>query len=184
MTEQGAGRAIELRHRDDVAAHVREIENCVVQCRLTAAHAECTDATFQLRNPLFEHARGRVTDAAVAMTLDFKIEERSAVLGAVECISDGLIDRDGNGPMSSLRIIATVHRDGFRPHCICLGFLHAAPLCVRPNRLAIPQGPQQTLSQVPGCLIRHLADVINWLTPRTVPGAAPFVGAATTKLNH
>jgi hypothetical protein len=72
--------------------------------------------------------------------------------------------------MSSLRIIAAVHRDGFRPHCIWLWFLHAAPLRVRPNRLAIPQGPQQTLSQVPGRLMRDITDVINWLTSRSMLG--------------
>ena len=60
MAEQGVRRAVELRHGDDVATGVGEIDEREMQRRLTAGHRECADAAFEFGNALLEHGCGRI----------------------------------------------------------------------------------------------------------------------------
>ena len=93
VAEQRVGRAVKLRHRNDIGAHRGEIEHRIIQRRLTGARAQRVDAAFQQGDAAFQHGDRRIADAAVAMAFDFKVEQRGAVIGAVEFVGDGLIDR-------------------------------------------------------------------------------------------
>ena len=93
VAEQRVGRAVKLRHRNYIGAHRGEIEYGIIQRRLTGACAQRIDPAFQQGNAALQHGDRRIADAAVAMAFDFKVEQRGAVIGAVEFVGDGLIDR-------------------------------------------------------------------------------------------
>ena len=93
MREQRVGRAVELRGRDDVAAVVGERDEGVMQRRLAGGGAQRGDAAFELGDAPLEDVGRRIGDARVAKALGFEIEQRRAVIGAVELIGDVLIDR-------------------------------------------------------------------------------------------
>jgi hypothetical protein len=113
--EQRVGGAVKLRDRDDIGADVGEVEDGVVQGRLARAHAQRFDAALELGDPPLEHGRGRIADAAIAMTLDFEIEQRGAVVGALELIGHGLIDRHRDRARRRLGLVTAVnsHRVAF-----------------------------------------------------------------------
>jgi len=60
---------------------------------LPGAHAEGFQAALEGGDAALEDGDGRVADAAVAEALDLEIEQGGAMVGAVEGIRDGLIDR-------------------------------------------------------------------------------------------
>ena len=112
VREQRVGGAVELRHRNDVAAHLGEIEHGVIERRLPGAHAQRVDAAFQRGDAALEHVGGRIADAAIAEALGFEIEQGGAVIGAVELVGHGLIDRHRDGLGGRIGLVAAV--DGHR----------------------------------------------------------------------
>ena len=118
MAEQRVGRAVELRHRDDIAAHLGEVEHRVVERRLPRAHAHRLEAAFERGDAALKHRDGRIADAAVAEAFDFKIEQRGAVLGAVELVGYGLIDRNRDGLGRRLGFITAVDGDCVAFHIV------------------------------------------------------------------
>ena len=116
VPEQRVGRAVKLRHRDDIGAHRGEIEHGIVQCRLAGADAQRVDAAFEQRNAAFEHRHRRVADAAVAMAFDFEIEQSGAVIGAVELVGHGLIDRHRDSFGRRVGFVAAVNGQRFVFH--------------------------------------------------------------------
>ena len=96
VAEQRVRGAVKLRHRDDVAAAVGEIDESKMQRGLSGRHRERADAAFELGDALFEHRGGRVGDPAVAIAFGLEVEQGGAVIGAVERVSDGLVDRNGD----------------------------------------------------------------------------------------
>ena len=71
MGEQRVRRAVELRHRDDVAAQSSEVEDRIVQRGLAGADAQRLDAAFERGDAPLEHGDGRIADAAVAIAVGF-----------------------------------------------------------------------------------------------------------------
>jgi hypothetical protein len=59
------GRAIELRHRHDVGAHVGEVEDRIVESGLAGTRAQRFDTAFELGDAPLQHRRGRIADAAI-----------------------------------------------------------------------------------------------------------------------
>ena len=112
VREQRVRGAVELRHRDDVAAHVGEVErwrNCSAAWPVPTR--ERVDAAFELGDAPFQHGGGRIADAAVAIAFDLEIEQSGAVIGAVELVGHGLVDRNRNGACRRLGLVAAVNRD-------------------------------------------------------------------------
>ena len=116
MREQGVRRAVQLRDRDDVAAELGDVERRIIDRRLPRAHAQRFQAALERRDPPLQHRRGRVADPAVAIPLDLEIEEGRPMVGAVERIRDGLIDRDRHGLRRRIDLIAAVNRDRLASH--------------------------------------------------------------------
>ena len=90
-----------------------EVEHRVVQRRLAGADAQRLDAAFERGDAPLEHRGGRIADAAVAEALDLEIEQRGAVIGAVELVGDGLVDRHRDGFGRRIDLVAAVHGDRF-----------------------------------------------------------------------
>ena len=120
MREQRVGRAVELRHGDDIAAHLRHVERRVVKRRLARADAERSHASLELRDALLEDGGGGVGDARVPESLDLEIEQRGAVRGAVEGVGGGLVDGHGHRFGGGIRVESPVNRDGLSLHARCL----------------------------------------------------------------
>ena len=94
----------------------RHIEDRVVQRRLAGRDAHRLHAAFEGGDAAVEHVGRRVADPAVAVAGRFEIEQGGAMLGAVEFIGGGLIDRHRNGAGRWVAVITAVHGDGFRLH--------------------------------------------------------------------
>src|SRR2546427_10915041 len=60
--------------------------------------------------------RGRVADPAIAIPLDLEIEQGRAMVGAVERIRHGLIDRDRHGLRRRIHVVTAVNRDRLASH--------------------------------------------------------------------
>ena len=97
MAKQGVRGAVELRHGNDVAAGVGEIDEREMQRRLSGGDRERADAAFELGDALFQNRGGRIGDPAVAIAFGFEVEQGGAVIGAVEGVGGGLIDRNRDG---------------------------------------------------------------------------------------
>ena len=67
-------------------------------------------------NPLLEHGVGRVADARVAIAFGLQVEERRAVLGAVEGVGDRLVDRHRDRLGGRVGVKAAVQGNGFGFH--------------------------------------------------------------------
>ena len=116
VAEQGVRRAVQLRDRDDVAAAVGEIDEGKMQRRLTGRDRERPDAAFEFGNAFFQYRRGRIGDPAVAVALRFEIEQRGAMIGAVECVSHRLVDRNGDRLGCRIGFIAGMNGDRLVTH--------------------------------------------------------------------
>ena len=118
MCEQGVGGAVELRHRNDVAPHLGDVEHRVIERRLPRTHAQRVHSAFERGDAPLQHRRGRVADTAVSKSLDFEIEQGCSMVGAVECIGNGLIDRDRHGLRRRIDVVAAVNGDCLTSHLI------------------------------------------------------------------
>ena len=116
MAEQGVRGAVELRHRDDVAAGVGKVNESKMQRRLAAGDRERADAAFELANALFQNRGGRVRNPAVAKAFRLEIEQSGAVIGAVEGVGRGLVDRNRDGLGRRIGFVAGVNCDRFAAH--------------------------------------------------------------------
>jgi hypothetical protein len=63
---------------------------------LAGRDRERADAAFEFGDTPFENRGGRVGDAAIAIAFGLEVEQSGAVVGAVEGIGCGLIDRNGD----------------------------------------------------------------------------------------
>ena len=118
MARTACGRAVELRHRDDVAAHLGEVEHRVIERRLPRADAHRLEPALELGDAALKHRDGRIADAAVAEAFGFKIEQGGAMLGAVELVGYGLIDRNRDGLGRRLGLITAVDGDRVTFHVV------------------------------------------------------------------
>jgi hypothetical protein len=74
------------------------------------------DAAFQFRHALFQHVGGRVHDPRVDVAGDLEVEQVGAVLGVVEGVGCGLVDRHRDGLGGRVGTVAAMHGDGFDFH--------------------------------------------------------------------
>ena len=130
--EQSMCCAVKLRHRNDVGTESGDIQHRIIQCRLTGTDAQRLDAAFQCGNPPFQHRVGRIADPAVAKSVDFEVEQRRAVFGAVKRIGDGLIDRDRHGFGRRVDVISAMDGDRLVAHlCHLIASPRASLACLR-----------------------------------------------------
>lgn len=116
VREQRMRGAVKLRHGNDVAAVIGDVDEGKMQGRLAGRDRERTDAAFKLGDTLLQHRAGRIGDAAVTKTFGLEIEERRAVIGAVEGIGCGLVNRHGNRVRGRLGLVTGVNSDRLVAH--------------------------------------------------------------------
>ena len=97
MRQQIDGAAIERGGGDDVVAGIQERRDGQMQRCHAARGADRADAGFQCCEPLFEHRGRRVGDARVDVAGAFEVEQRGGVVGILEHVGRGLVDRHRAG---------------------------------------------------------------------------------------
>ena len=98
-----------------------------MKCCLTARDGHRFQTTFQLSNPLLQDGVGRIADPAVAVAVGFEVEQGCAVVGAIERVRNGLVDRDRHGPSGWINLVAAVNGDGFAFHAVASTLLARFP---------------------------------------------------------
>ena len=127
--EQVPGAAIEVGRGDDVVARPRQVLDRKGRGRLTAGERQRRRAALERRDALFEHVVGRVHDAGVDVAELLEREQIRGVLGALELIGGGLVDRHRDGARRRVSAPASVKRQSF--DFVRHGFL---PCCCRLRR--------------------------------------------------
>ena len=112
--EQVVGAAVQRAARDDVVAGLGDGLDRIGHRRLARGHRECRDAAFERRHALFEHRLGRVHDPGVDVAGHLQVEQVGAMLGAVERVRGGLVDRHGHRMRGGLGRVTGVHGLGFK----------------------------------------------------------------------
>ena len=87
--------AVDARRRNDVPAGPHQRGDGEMQRRLAAGGRHRADAAFQRRDALLQHGDGRVGDARIDVPGPLQVEQRGRVLGVVEHVGGGLVDRHG-----------------------------------------------------------------------------------------
>jgi hypothetical protein len=95
MRQEIDGAAIEGRGRNNVIAGIQQRSNGEVHRRHAACGANRADAIFQRRQAFLQHGRRRIGNACVDVAGALQIEQACGVIGIVEHIRGGLIDRHG-----------------------------------------------------------------------------------------
>ncbi len=133
VREQRVRGAVKLRNRNDIAAGVGDVDERQMQRGLSGRDRERADAAFEVGDALLEYGGGRIGDSAVAIAFGFEIEQSGAMIGAVERVGDGLVDRNRDRFGRGIGVVAGVNCDGFVAHCPpLLGDTHLIMRFVRP----------------------------------------------------
>ena len=93
--------------------HVRRV---VVEGGLSRGDAQRSDAAFELGDALLQDGGGRIGDACVAEPFDLEIEERRAMLRAVERVRRRLVDGHRHGLGGGVGVIARMNCDRLSAH--------------------------------------------------------------------
>ena len=94
LGEERPGTAVEARRGDEVLAGVADREDRRGDRRLARGEGEGGCAAVDRREALLEHVAGRVHEARVDVAEFLQREEVRRVLGAVELVGSGRVDRD------------------------------------------------------------------------------------------
>ena len=97
--------AIERSRRNDVIAGAEQRRDGKMHRRHAACGADGADAVFERRQPLFQHRRRRIGNPRVNVAGAFQIEQAGGVIGIVEHIRRGLIDRHRARARDRIRVL-------------------------------------------------------------------------------
>ena len=95
--EQGIGGAIELWRTDNIAPVIGEGDKGKVQGGLARGSRQTRCSAFEGGHARFENSDGGIIDPSVAKTFSLKIKQGRTMVGAIEILGGGLIDRHGHG---------------------------------------------------------------------------------------
>ena len=76
--------------------------------RLPTGSSNSTDPAFEGGNTLFEHGIGGIGNAGIHMAGPFGVEYGSGVIGALEYVGRGLVNRSGACAGCCVRLLAGV----------------------------------------------------------------------------
>ncbi|MGY4500494.1 hypothetical protein ACVWYH_004425 [Bradyrhizobium sp. GM24.11] len=112
VRQQIDGAAIERARRHDVVTGVEQRRDGQMQRGHAARGADRTDTAFQRREPLFQHAGGGVGDARIDVAGALQVEQRRRMIGILEHVGRGLIDRHRAGAGRGIRMLARMQAQG------------------------------------------------------------------------
>ena len=104
MRERVSG-AVELGQRNDVVAHLGDVDQRVVDCRHSRTNAQRFNPSLERGDALLENPISRISDSGVNIALNFEVEQRCSMFGAIELKRDRLIDRDRHGVSRGVAIV-------------------------------------------------------------------------------
>ncbi len=104
--------AIERSRRDDMIAGAQQRGDGKMHRRHAACGAHGADAVFERRKPLFQHRRRRIGNPRVDVAGALQIEQTGRVIGIVEHVRGGLIDRDGARTCHRIGMLAGMQAQG------------------------------------------------------------------------
>ena len=178
VVEQVVGAAVESRARHDVVARVGEVEDREVLSGLTGRQEQCRDAALERRDALLDDVLGRVHDPGVDVAGLGKAEQRGGVLGAVERVGRGLVDRQRPRVGGDVGGLAGVDLLGLERPVSRSGLLawswKALHLCVR--------GPVITDPRLPVAACGYSTWSITRGTPPRLEGCRPASRGLTLAL--
>ena len=105
--------AIERSRRHDMVAGIHQRRNAEVKRRHTARGAYCADAVLQRRQTLLQNGDRRIGDAGIEMSGTFQVEQRSRMVGILEDVGGGLIDRHRARAGRGIGMLAGMQAQGF-----------------------------------------------------------------------
>ena len=111
--EQVVSAAIQGFGGDDVVARFGQSLHGIGNRRHATGHAQGRQAAFYRGQTLFQHGGGRVHDAGVDVAGHGQVKQIRAVLGVVEGIAGGLVNRHGHGFGGWLRLVTGMNGLGF-----------------------------------------------------------------------
>ncbi|MNZ66269.1 hypothetical protein D3C78_844880 [compost metagenome] len=120
VRQQVVSPAIQLGHRDDVVAGLGDGLDRIGDRRHARGHRQRPDATFQRSDAFLQHGVGRVHDPRIDVAGHLQVEQVGAVLGVVERVGGGLVDRHGHRPGGRIGAVAGVDGEGFQFHATLL----------------------------------------------------------------
>ena len=89
--------AVELASGDEIVARLHQRMERQELCRMARRHNQCRSAAFECCDARLEHALRRVADARVDVAEGFEAEQRRGVIGIIEDVGRGLVDRRDAG---------------------------------------------------------------------------------------
>ena len=128
--------AVEGRDADDVVASLGDVHHRVRHGRLAGSNRAGRDTALEGGDALLHHVPGRVHDARVDVARHGQREQVGRVLGVVELVARGLVDRDRNGLRRRVRALTRVKYEGLR-----LEIGHRLLLCAYRRRVPVRGGP-------------------------------------------
>ena len=93
VLEQVVGAAVDRRARHDVVAGLGDVEHGEGRGRLPGGEQECSGAALERGDALLDHGLGGVLDARVDVAELGEREQVLGVLGVIEDVGGGLVDR-------------------------------------------------------------------------------------------
>ena len=124
--------AVEGRDADDVVASLGDVHHRVRYGRLAGSNRAGRDTALEGGDALLHHVPGRVHDARVDVARHGQREQVGRVLGVVELVARGLVDRDRNGLRRRVRALTRVKYEGLR-----LEIGHRLLLCAYRRRVPV-----------------------------------------------
>jgi hypothetical protein len=131
--ELRVGAAVEQRRRHDVVARLQDRQDRRQLCGHAAGGGQRGATVFQRRDAFLEHRHRRVGDARVDVAEGLQVEQAGGVVGRVEHVARGLVDRLRATAGDRIGQLAGVQAEGFDAEMAvahgCLGGLFDGLRC-------------------------------------------------------
>ena len=179
------GPAVEVRRRDEIVAHRRDVVDRQKLRRVPRRRREGRHAAFERRDAFFENVGRRIHQPCVDVAELLEGEQPGAVRGVFELIGRRLVDRHRARTGGGIDVLTGVQLEGFEIHRMkqrgwvggtnnARERLDFAPCCNSGNRRAFPPSASRAVFPAPSappnlCRRRSSAEV------RPEPCAARFI---------
>ena len=143
--------AIERRGRNDMIAGIQQRGDGEMHRRHAACGADRADAVFQRRQALLQHRRRRIGNARVDVAGALQVEQARGVIGIVEHIRGGLVNRHGTRPCDRIGMLPGVQAQSLEGRRFRSGHTSSRRDGVKPDmshrirRLPMQQAPVRRL---------------------------------------
>ncbi|MNS80873.1 hypothetical protein D3C72_1145700 [compost metagenome] len=114
VRQQIEAAAVQRAGGDDVVAGLGNGLDRIGDRRLPRGQCQRADAPFQCRHALLQHVGGGVHDARIDVARYLQVEQVRSVLGVIECVGHGLVDRHRHRAGGRVGAVAAVHGQGFQ----------------------------------------------------------------------